>query len=119
MRHFSDRQVLWSRLEDFTRSVHSSLDPIETAYTIANEARRLIECDRVSVAIRRGNRCTIEAVSGQDVFDKRSNTVRLLGRLASAVVATGEPVWYAGDTHDLAPQVEDAVQEYVDDADRR
>ena len=50
------------------------------------------------------------------MFDKRSNTVRLLGRLASAVVATGEPVWYAGDTRDLAPQVEDAVQEYVDDA---
>ena len=116
LRHFSDRQVLWSRLEDFTRTVHSSLEPIETAYTIANEARRLIECDRVSVAIRRGNRCTIEAVSGQDVFDKRSNTVRLLGRLASAVVATGEPVWYAGDTRDLAPQVEEAVQEYVDDA---
>ena len=116
LRHFSDRQVLWARLEDFTRSVHSSLDPIETAYTIANEARRLIECDRVSVAIRKGNRCTIEAISGQDIFDKRSNTVRLLGRLASAVVATGEPVWYAGDTRDLAPQVEDAVQEYVDDA---
>ena len=116
LRHFSDRQVLWARLEDFTRSVHSSLEPIETAYTIANEARRLIECDRVSVAIRKGNRCTIEAISGQDVFDKRSNTVRLLGRLASAVVATGEPVWYAGDTRDLAPQVEDAVQEYVDDA---
>ena len=116
LRHFSDRQVLWARLEDFTRTVHASLEPIETAYTIANEARRLIECDRVSVAIRKGNRCTIEAVSGQDVFDKRSNTVRLLGRLASAVVATGEPVWYAGDTRDLAPQVEDAVQEYVDDA---
>ena len=116
LRHFSDRQVLWARLEEFTRSVHSSLEPTETAYTIANEARRLIECDRVSVAIRKGNRCTIEAVSGQDVFDKRSNTVRLLGRLASAVVATGEPVWYAGDTRDLAPQVEDAVQEYVDDA---
>jgi multidrug efflux pump subunit AcrA (membrane-fusion protein) len=116
LRHYSDRQVLWARLEDFTRSVHSSLEPVETAYTIANEARRLIECDRVSVAIRKGNRCTIEAISGQDVFDKRSNTVRLLGRLASAVVATGEPVWYAGDTRDLAPQVEEAVQDYVDDA---
>jgi transcriptional regulator with GAF, ATPase, and Fis domain len=116
LRHFSDRKALWERLEDFTRGVHASLEPRETAYTIANEARRLIECDRVSVALRKGNRCTIEAVSGQDVFDKRSNTVRLLGRLASAVVATGEPVWYAGDTRDLAPQVEDAVQEYVDDA---
>jgi multidrug efflux pump subunit AcrA (membrane-fusion protein) len=116
LRHFSDRQVLWSRLEDFTRTVHASLNPTETAYTIANEARRLIECDRVSVALRRGAKCTIEAVSGQDVFDKRSNTVRLLGRLATAVVATGDPVWYAGDTRDLAPQVEDAVEEYVDEA---
>src|SRR5271157_2619783 len=29
LRHFSDRQVLWARLEDFTRAVHSSLDPME------------------------------------------------------------------------------------------
>ncbi|MGA2619190.1 MAG: HlyD family efflux transporter periplasmic adaptor subunit [Thermoguttaceae bacterium] len=63
-----------------------------------------------------GNHCLIEAVSGQDVFDKRSNTIRLLGRLATAVVATGDPIWYTGDTTDLAPQVEDAVQEYVDEA---
>ncbi|MBN1393766.1 MAG: biotin/lipoyl-binding protein [Pirellulales bacterium] len=116
LRHFSDRQVLWTQLEDFTRAVHASLDPRETAYTIANEGRRLIECDRLSVAIRKGSKCRIEAISGQDLFDKRSNTVRLLGKLSTAVVATGEAIWYTGDTRDLAPQVEDAVQEYVDDA---
>lgn len=116
LRHFSHRQTLWTQLEDFTRAVHASLDPRETAYTIANEGRRLIECDRVSVAIRTGDKCKIEAISGQDLFDKRSNTVRLLNKLASAVVATGEPVWYTGDTRDMPPQVEDAVQEYVDEA---
>jgi len=116
LRHYSDRQVLWTQLEEFTRVVHASLEPRETAYTIANEGRRLIECDRVSVAIRRGRKCRIEAVSGQDLFDKRSNTVRLLGQLATAVVAGGEPVWYTGDTADMAPQVEDAVQEYVDES---
>jgi multidrug efflux pump subunit AcrA (membrane-fusion protein) len=116
LRHFSDRQVLWTQLEDFTHVVHANLDPRETAYTIANEGRRLIECDRLSVAIRRGNKCTIEAISGQDVFNTRSNTVRLLGQLATAVVVTGEPVWYTGDTRDMAPQVEDAVQAYVDEA---
>ncbi|MGD0654334.1 MAG: HlyD family efflux transporter periplasmic adaptor subunit [Thermoguttaceae bacterium] len=116
LRHFSDRQVLWTQLEDFTRMVYASLDPRETAYTIANEGRRLIECDRLSVAIRRGKRCKIEAISGQDVFDKRSNVVRLLGKLATAVTATGDAVWYTGETHDLAPQVEKAVEEYVDEA---
>ena len=70
----------------------------------------------MSVAIRKGKKCKIEAISGQDLFDKRSNTVRLLGKLATAVVASGDAVWYTGDTRDLPPQVEDAVQEYVDEA---
>jgi len=116
LRHFSDRQTLWTQLEEFTRLVHASLNPRDTAYTIANEGRRLIECDRVSVAIRKGEKCVIEAVSGQDMVDKRSNTVRLLGRLATVVVASEEPMWYSGDTTDMAPQVEDAVQEYVDES---
>ncbi|MEN6404975.1 MAG: biotin/lipoyl-binding protein [Thermoguttaceae bacterium] len=116
LRHFSHRQTLWTQLEDFTRTVHASLDPRETAYTIANEGRRLVECDRLSVAICKGNRCRIEAISGQDVFDKRSNVVRLLDRLTSAVVQSGDAVWYTGDTHDMPPQVEDAVQEYVDES---
>jgi len=113
LRHFSDRQTLWTQLEEFTRLAHASLNPRDTAYTIANEGRRLIECDRVSVAVRKGKKCLIEAVSGQDLVDKRSNTVRLLGRLATVVVASEEPMWYTGDTRDMAPQVEDAVQEDV------
>ena len=116
LRHFTDRQTLWTQLEDFTGLVHASLDPRQTAYMIANEGRRLIECDRVSVAIRHGRKCRIEAVSGQDLFDKRSNTVRLLGELATKVVDTRDPIWYTGDTSDMAPQVEEAVQEYVDDS---
>jgi hypothetical protein len=116
LRHFTDRQVLWTQLEEFTRGVHASLDPRQTAYVVANDGRRLIECDRVSVAIRKGRRCHIEAVSGQDLFDKRSNTVRLLGKLATVVVASEEPVWYTGDTSNFPPQVEDAMQEYVDES---
>lgn len=116
LRSFSNRQALWTQLEDFTHMIHASLEPRETAYTVANESRRLIGCDRVSVAIRKGNKCYIEAISGQDLFDKRSNTVRLLSHLATEVVAAGDPIWYTGDTSDLAPQVEDAMQEYIDEA---
>jgi multidrug efflux pump subunit AcrA (membrane-fusion protein) len=116
LRHYTDRQALWNQLDNFTRIAHASLDPRETAYTIANEGRRLIDCDRVSVAIRKGRKCYIEAVSGQDTFDKRSNTVTLLNRLSTAVVASGDTMWYMGDTTNMAPQVEVAVQEYVDDS---
>lgn len=116
LRQYTDREQLWGQLENFTRAAHTSLDPRDAAYTIANEGRRLIECDRVSVALKRGRHCRVEAISGQDTFDKRSNTVTLLGRLATAVVRTGDPLWYTGDTEDFAPQVEEAVQAYVDDS---
>ncbi|HEY2760446.1 MAG TPA: HlyD family efflux transporter periplasmic adaptor subunit [Pirellulales bacterium] len=116
LRLYTDRQAIWTQLEQFTRSAHSSLEPRATAYTLANEGRRLIDCDRVSLAIKHGRSCRIEAVSGQETFDKRSNTVTLLGRLASVVVKAGEPLWFTGDTRDLAPQVEEAVEAYVDES---
>jgi hypothetical protein len=114
LRSLADRQAFWSRLEEFTRAVHASLEVRPAAYTIANEGRRLIECDRVSVAVSHGRKCTIEAVSGQDVFEKRSNTVRLLTKLAEMAAGTREPIWYTGDTREMAPQVEEVIQEYVD-----
>ena len=116
LRNFGERQNLWTLLEDFTRTIHRSLDVNETTYTIVNEGRRLIECDRVSIALRQGSSYRVVAVSGQDTVDKRATTVRLLGKLATAVVKAGEPIWYTGDTSDFAPQVERAVEAYVDES---
>lgn len=116
LRHLAEKQGLWEQLESFTRTAHETLDVREAAYTIANEGRRLIGCDRVSVAIQRGSRCTVEAVSGQDTFDKRSNVVSLLNRVARAVTKTAEDVWYSGDTSNLAPQVEKTLDAYVDES---
>ncbi|HEY2827351.1 MAG TPA: biotin/lipoyl-binding protein, partial [Pirellulales bacterium] len=116
LRLYTDRQAIWTQLEQFTLLAHSSLEPRATAYTLANEGRRLIDCDRVSLAITKANRTRIEAVSGQETFDKRSNTITLLGKLATVVVRAGEPLWYTGDTRDLAPQVEEAIEAYVDES---
>src|SRR5262249_24028734 len=44
----------------------------------------------------------------------RSNVVTLLGKLATRVVASGEPLWYGGSTEELPPQIEEAIEEYVD-----
>ncbi|MCL2745337.1 MAG: HlyD family efflux transporter periplasmic adaptor subunit [Planctomycetaceae bacterium] len=117
LRQFGERQNLWVLLEDFTRSVHQSLNVTETSYTTVNEGRRLIECDRVSIALRSsGGGCKITAVSGQDIVDKRATTVKLLAKLAAAAVRADEKVWYTGSTADFAPQVEKAVENYVDEA---
>ena len=116
LRLFADRQLMWTQLEMFTRLVHDSLDPKQTAYTIANEGRRLTGCDRVTVALKKGSKCRVAAVSGQETIDQRSNTVSQLGKLATVVVAGGDPLWYTGDTTNLPPQIEEAVETYADEA---
>lgn len=114
LRVFSDRQVLWQQADSFARACHESLDLKETAYIIANEGRRLIGCDRVSVAIKKGRKCKVQAISGQDTIENRSNIVAALNQLSTRVVAAGEPLWHDGKTEDLPPQIEDALEEYVD-----
>ena len=115
LQELTDWQSLFTEVNRLSLAVHEGLDPITTAYTIANEGRRLIGCDRVSVALRKGRRCKIVAVSGQDTMDTRSNAVVLLGKLATAVMRSGEPLWYTGHTDDLPPQIEEAVADYVDE----
>jgi multidrug efflux pump subunit AcrA (membrane-fusion protein) len=114
LRDLGDRSSLWAQADQFARLVHESLEVRETCYTIVNEGRRLLGCDRVSVAILHGSTCRVEAVSGQDTLDTRSNVVTLLGKLASRVVASGEPLWYSGSTEELPPQIEQAIEDYVD-----
>ncbi|HYO23927.1 MAG TPA: HlyD family efflux transporter periplasmic adaptor subunit [Lacipirellulaceae bacterium] len=116
LRDFGAKQTLWEQLESFTSLVHERLDSRSTAFTIANEGRRLVGCDRVTVVLKRGPKYVVEAISGQDTFDKRSNVVRMLRDLSAVVIRSGEDLWYTGDTTNLSPQVEKAVNDYVDES---
>ena len=115
LKRFSDRHSLWAQADHYARLVHDGLDLRETCYTVVNEGRRMIGCDRVAVAIRHGRKCKVEAVSGQDTLENRSNIVAALNDLATKVVATGEPLWYEGATEDLPPQVEASLENYVEE----
>ena len=119
LRLFGDKQLLWEQLEQFTRRVHQSLDPTITALTLANEGRRLLGCDRVSVAIGRKHKQRLEAISGCEQVERRSRSVRRLEELIAAAIATGEPFWYRGDSDELPPQLEEAVQKYIDQSHAR
>ncbi len=108
------QEQLWTQLEAFTRQVHGSLKPQEVAYEVANNGRRLIECDRVSVAVRYGGRVSIEAVSGADVVEKRSNAVRLMRKLCHRVLLWGEKLIFNGTRDDsLPPKVLKALDDYL------
>lgn len=119
LRQISDRHSLWAEADHFSRMVHENLDLRETCYTVVNEGRKMIGCDRVSIAVMRGRQCKIEAVSGQDAIENRSNVANFLGQLATRVVATGESLWYDGSTIDMPPQVETALDRYIDESHTR
>lgn len=116
LKQFGDRHLLWEQADQFSRQIHSTLDLRETCYLMTNEGRRMIGCDRVSIAIKRGARCKIEAVSGQDTVEDRSNVIHHLSSLASKVCATGEPLWWDGETQDLPPQIDESLDPYVDES---
>jgi hypothetical protein len=124
-RQMQDRSTLWGQFQQFAERAHSSLDVNETAYVLANEGRRLVGCDRLSVASRRGSRMRLRAVSGLDTFDRRSNLLRGMDKLIRAVTATGEPLWYTGPTTDangvpnLPPQIDEPLNEYLDESNAR
>ena len=108
----------FAQVEQFARLVHSTLNPTETAYHVANEGRKLIECDRLCVGIRHARRkVTVEAVSGADVVEKASTHVRRLRHLMEAVLAWGETLTFKGiKDAGLPPDVSDSLDEYLSES---
>ncbi|MBV8555658.1 MAG: biotin/lipoyl-binding protein [Planctomycetaceae bacterium] len=116
MRQMMSQQRLWNQLEGFTHQVHGSLDLKETAYAVANDGKRLVGCDRLSVALKIGGRVMVEAVSGQEVVEQRANLIRELTQLCKVVLRSGEDLVYTGNTEGFAPDIRDALEMYVDES---
>lgn len=109
----------WPQRMELAREVHRARGVRETAYAIANEVRRLLHADRVSVAVGNGRKCRIEAISSQDKFDNRANVVRMLGQIADGTVRSDELLWINGDTTHLSPSVAQQVNAYLEESHAR
>src|SRR5262249_5056852 len=113
----STDQELWARLDAFAQRIHGSLVLTEVAFLIANEGRQLVNGDRLSVAVRRGRQASIEAISGIDWVDRRSNLVRLMCSLCDRVMNWGEFLVYRGIPDDsLPPDVLRALDAYLEES---
>ncbi len=119
LRQLRDRAASWRQFDEFAAAVHGDVNLDKTAYTIANEARRLIDCDRVGVLATRGRKCRMLAISGVDSVDRRSSIVTGLERLAANVAATGETLWYTGQADELPAQLAVPLDAYCDEANVR
>ncbi|MGA0039067.1 MAG: efflux RND transporter periplasmic adaptor subunit [Pirellulales bacterium] len=105
-----------SQVDRFARTVHESLDPVATAFVLANESRRIIGCDRVSVLVKKGRQLRLEAVSGQESIERRATAVKAIESLARAVARAGDPLWHPTAGRELPPQIEEELENYIDES---
>ena len=110
------RAALVDEIERFTQAVHENLSVRRTAYAVVNDGRRLIGCDRLTLLVRCGRRYDIVATSGLEVVETRSQSAKLLSRLAAVVAETGESAWQLDRNDELPPQIRAALGSYVDEA---
>lgn len=111
----SGMEKSYTAVESFARLVHTSLNPTQVAYLVANEGRKVIEADRLCVGVRHARKkITIEAVSGADVVEKASTHIRRMRRLMESVNAWGETLTFKGTKDEgLPPAVSQALDGYL------
>lgn len=108
-----------SELEQFAVNVHYSLELAATAFTIVNDSRHIVGCDRVSLAIGRGRAFRVVAVSGVDFVDRRAAAIRALENLTGLVASAGETCWYESGIEQIPPQLEAALNNHIDQSHAR
>ena len=63
-----------------------------------------------------GERNKIHIVNLEKTQPMFVEAMNYLGKLATRVLATGESLWFDGSTEDLPPQVEEALDDYIDES---
>jgi multidrug efflux pump subunit AcrA (membrane-fusion protein) len=99
--------------------VHRVIDLAPTAYAVANEGRRVIGCDRLSVLATIGRRCRLLATSGASHVERRSGAARQMEQLAELVRPIGEPAWYADGQSDALPPIAAALEAHAEESHAR
>lgn len=114
IRQLDQRQELWSKLEQFLTCIHKTLDPVETAYRIASDGRRFVGSDRMTVASVVSGKTKVVASSGLDLVQRRADQIKAMESLISVVCRAKKPLYYTGDSSNLAPQIENSLHSYLD-----
>jgi multidrug efflux pump subunit AcrA (membrane-fusion protein) len=106
-------------LMELGRLIHSKLSLSAVAYAVANEGRRVVDCDRLSVLVARGNSCKLLAASGVSRVERRSGAARQLAQVAELVRRTDEPAYYFDGECDALPPVAEAIARHVESSHAR
>jgi hypothetical protein len=123
-RQQSDRQPqdassFLTDFEQFMLQLQRGENTEEVATTAANDGRQLLGCDRLSVAIHKGAKTSIVAISGQDSVNARANLTRAMAQIAERVIELREPLTFSGKIDDLPPQIEKPLADFVQESGSR
>jgi multidrug efflux pump subunit AcrA (membrane-fusion protein) len=110
----SDATAAALRARHALSQFHADLDLDATSYRIANESRRLLNCDRTTVLTQRGGRLRVSAISGVAVVDSRSNSVKSAEELARRVSVMSRTMVLPSD-EPLPPQIQEPLDRYLDE----
>ena len=105
-------QLTQEQIGDYLNTIHNSIDRSATCSNVANETRRLLECDRVSIVLRQRGRFRLFSISGQPSINRRSNTTKLIEKLAQRILKTGQSFWYPNE-QDVPTQISEVLDEYL------
>ncbi|CAL1151156.1 unnamed protein product [Cladocopium goreaui] len=101
------------RVEALLLRLHSRRGLPAIAREAAEEGRRLVGCDRLSVFQRRGSSWRALAASGVNRLSHRSDATRQMRQLVATAAKLGEPLVVPSD-ETLLPQVSREVDQYLD-----
>lgn len=107
------KESMWNELQTMLPALNSGMRMAEVAYVIANEGRKFVGCDRLSVARLFDARAELLAVSGVAGIERRAKQVRNLEALVATVSKSRQPLRYPQDRN-LPPQIDQALQTYID-----
>ena len=113
LRQLAQREAWRNQFEAFLSRLHNGLDPALVAAVLAHEGASLLNCDRVSVLMRRGRKALAVSISGQEVIDPRANAVRWMERFVSLSGRLPQAQWFPAETNDLPPAVTQAAADYL------
>ena len=114
-----DASSFLTDFEQFMLQLQRGENTEEVATTAANDGRQLLGCDRLSVAIHKGAKTSIVAISGQDSVNARANLTRAMAQIAERVIELCEPLTFSGKIDDLPPQIEKPLADFVQESGSR
>ncbi|MEZ6090490.1 MAG: HlyD family efflux transporter periplasmic adaptor subunit [Pirellulaceae bacterium] len=113
LRQLKDRTQARGKLDRFVLRAHQDFDLARVCQSIANDGRELLQCDRLSVLLRKGKQMKLESVSGVDLLDRRSQTLFAIERLARDTALDDRSCWFRES--EVSADAFPAVKQYFAD----